>query len=85
MFEDIIKQLFCRYAQAGLVLVVDSASFHTVCKFRELCSAVGAKIIFLPPYSPTMNFMEEHSGKVNGVYEERSTREIPKPFPSDAF
>lgn len=40
------------------VVVMDNASIHKVDGIREAIEAVGAKLIYLPPYSPDLNPIE---------------------------
>jgi transposase len=41
---------------------MDNASFHHSEGVRELCLRAGAKLVFLPPYSPDLNPIEEFFG-----------------------
>jgi transposase len=69
IFEDFIKQLLrhCgKFPQPKSVLVMDNASFHREWKIREMCSGAGAQLLFLPPYSPDLNPIEEHFGELKG-------------------
>lgn len=65
VFEDFIAQLLqhCgRWPEPRSVLVMDNASFHHSEGVRELCLRAGAKLVFLPPYSPDLNPIEEFFG-----------------------
>lgn len=44
-----------------------AASLRDEWKKRELCSAAGAEVLFLPPYSPDLKPIEEHFGEVKGL------------------
>lgn len=62
LFEAFIKELlsFCgRWPEPHSVLVMDNASFHDPHAIRELCDQAGVKLIFLAPYSPDLNPIEE--------------------------
>jgi transposase len=62
MFDDFIEQLLhhCgRWPEPKSVLVMDNASFHHTERIRELCSNAGVKLLYLPPYSPDLNPIEE--------------------------
>jgi transposase len=37
------------------VVIMDNASFHKSKKVAELIEAVGAKLVYLPPYAPHLN------------------------------
>lgn len=62
MFEDFIEQLLhhCgRWPEPKSVLIMDNASFHHTDRINELCSNAGVKLLYLPPYSPDLNPIEE--------------------------
>jgi transposase len=65
IFEDFIEQLLqrCgRWPEPKSVLVMDNASFHHSEGVKELCLRAGVKLVFLPPYSPGLNPIEEFFG-----------------------
>lgn len=39
-------------------LIMDNATFHRKSKLNPIAEAAGHRIIFLPPYSPELNFIE---------------------------
>jgi DDE superfamily endonuclease len=45
-------------------LVMDNAPIHTPIKVRELVESAGYKCLYLPPYSPFLNPIEEFWSKV---------------------
>ena len=62
MFEDFIEQLLhhCgRWPEPKSVLIMDNASFHHTDRITELCSNASVKLLYLPPYSPDLNPIEE--------------------------
>jgi transposase len=65
IFEEFIEQLLqhCdRWPEPKSVLVMDNASFHHSEGVKELCLCAGVKLVFLPPYSPDLNSIEEFVG-----------------------
>jgi hypothetical protein len=48
----------------GHYLVMDNAPIHTPVKVRELVEGRGYKCLYLPPYSPFLNPIEEFWSKV---------------------
>ena len=42
----------------GKYIVMDNASFHRKTRLIELAAAMNCKVIFLPPYSPDLNPIE---------------------------
>jgi transposase len=62
LFEDYIEQLLhhCRpYPEPNSVLVMDNASFHHTERIEQMCAEAGVKLLYLPPYSPDLNPIEE--------------------------
>jgi Transposase and inactivated derivatives len=41
------------------VLVIDNASFHHSDRIEQICSEAGVKLVYLSPYSPDLNPIEE--------------------------
>ncbi len=41
------------------MLVMDNASFHRIERIEQLCYEAGVKLVYLPPYSPDLNPIEE--------------------------
>jgi transposase len=61
-FESFIKQLLqhCgKWPEPKSVLVMGNASFHHSDRIKQLCSDAGVKLLYLPPYSPDFNPIEE--------------------------
>ena len=62
VFEDFIEQLLqhCgKWPEPKSVLVMDNASFRHSERIEQMCSEAGVKLVFLPPYSLDLNFIEE--------------------------
>jgi len=62
MFEDFVAQLLphCgRWPEPKSVLIMDNASFHRSETIDRLCHEARVKLLYLPPYSPDLNPIEE--------------------------
>jgi transposase len=62
LFADFIDQLLrhCgRWPKPKSVLVMDNTSFHHSDPIAEICADIGVKLVYLPPYSPDLNSIEE--------------------------
>ena len=59
VFRAYVEQVLCPTLQSGDVLVMDNLSAHKVAGIRELIQARGAQLIYLPPYSPDLNPIEQ--------------------------
>ena len=52
------------------IVIMDNASIHHVDSALRVIQSVGAKVIFLPPYSPDLNPLEPVFGKVKSLLKE---------------
>lgn len=62
LFEDFIEELlhYCgKWPEPKSVLVMNNASFHHSGRIEQMCSQAGVKLVYLPPYSPDLNPIEE--------------------------
>jgi len=62
LYEDFIEQLHhhCgRWLELKSVLVMDNASFHHSDRIDQMCFDAGVKLVYLPPYAPDLNPIEE--------------------------
>lgn len=69
VFEDFIEQLLhhCgRWPAPKSVLVMDNASFHHTERVKQMCWDAGVKLVYLPPYSPDLNPIEEFFSELKG-------------------
>jgi len=62
VFEDFLEQLLplCgKWPEPKSVLVMDNASFHHTERITQMCYNAGVKLVYLLPYSPDLNPIEE--------------------------
>jgi transposase len=62
IFEDFVEELLqhCgKWPEPMSVLVMDNASFHHSERIEQMCSDAGVKLVYLPPYSPDLNPIEQ--------------------------
>ena len=62
MYKGSIEQLlhYCgRWPELKLVLVTDNVSFHHSKQIEQMCRDTGIELVYLPPYSPDLNPIEE--------------------------
>lgn len=64
VFIEYLKQVLCPSLQAGDVVVMDNLSAHKVKTVRRLIEERGARLIYLPPYSPDLNPIEKCWSKI---------------------
>ena len=58
LFEAWVEKFLIKELKPGQVVIIDNASFHKSKKTKELIESVTCSIIFLPPYSPDFNPIE---------------------------
>jgi len=61
------EQVLCPRLQPGQVVVMDNLSAHKVAGVRERIEAAGARLVYLPPYSPDFNPIEQVWSKVKQI------------------
>ena len=59
VFNTWIERVLLLELPPGHTVILDNARFHQSAKTRELIEAAGCKLLFLPPYSPDLNPIEE--------------------------
>lgn len=74
LFEAYLERFLAPTLSAGQVVVLDGLGAHRTHKVRELVEARGADLLFLPPYSPDLNPIEEAFSKVKGIVRKAGAR-----------
>ncbi len=64
VFKVYVEKVLCPTLIEGDVVVMDNLPAHKVVGIRELIEAKGAKLIYLPPYSPDLNPIEKCWSKI---------------------
>ena len=64
VFKLYVQEVLCPTLTEGDVVVTDNLPAHKVAGIRELIQARGAKLIYLPPYSPDLNPIEKCWSKI---------------------
>jgi transposase len=62
-----VEQFLVPELRPGDVVIADNLSAHKVAGVREAIEAAGAKIDYLPPYSPDLNPIEKLFAKLKGL------------------
>lgn len=73
-FEAYVEQALAPSLSPGQVVVMDNLSAHKGGRVRELVEDAGCEVLYLPPYSPDMNPIEEAFGKVKGILRKARAR-----------
>lgn len=64
VFKVYVGQVLCPTLSVGDIVVMDNLPAHKVSGIKELIEARGAKLIYLPPYSPDLNPIEKCWSKI---------------------
>jgi len=64
VFEAFLEQVLGPKLQAGQVVIMDNLPAHKVAGVRERIEGRGARLLYLPPYSPDFNPIEQIWAKV---------------------
>jgi transposase len=67
VFGAYVEQVLCPTLLAGDVVILDNLGAHKVRGIREAIEARGAEVIYLPPYSPDLNPIEQCWSKIKSV------------------
>jgi transposase len=77
VFEAYIEGVLAPSLKPGQIVVMDNLSSHKGSRVRELIEGRGCELIYLPPYSPDLNPIEEAFAKIKALLRrvEARTRE----------
>jgi transposase len=64
VFGAYVEQVLCPTLKAGDVVVMDNLPAHKVKGVKEAIEACGARVLYLPPYSPDLNPIEKCWSKI---------------------
>jgi len=67
VFETYVDRLLAPVLKPGQVVVTDNLGAHRTRRVRELIEARGCELLYLPPYSPDFNPIEEAFSKVKHI------------------
>jgi transposase len=76
IFLEFIRQVLVPVLSKGQIVFMDNLSTHKVAGIRELIEATGAKLVYLPPYSPDLNPIELLWSKLKQFIRKKSARTV---------
>ena len=68
IFNTWLEHVLIPCLNHGDVVVMDNAAFHKSKKTKELIEAAGCELLFLPPYSPDYNPIENSFGSMKTIW-----------------
>lgn len=64
VFLAYLEQVLCPRLRPGQVVIMDNLAAHKVAGVRPLIESTGARLLYLPPYSPDFNPIEQAWSKI---------------------
>jgi transposase len=77
VFLAYLEQVLGPRLEAGEVVVMDNLAAHKVAGVRSLIEARGAQLLYLPPYSPDFNPIEQAWSKIKERLRAAKARTLP--------
>jgi transposase len=74
VFEAYVEGVLAPTLRPGQVVVMDNLSAHKGHKVRELIEKRRCELLYLPPYSPDLNLIEEAFSKIKSILREAEAR-----------
>lgn len=77
IFLTYLEQCLMPTLSPGDIVIMDNLSAHKVAGVRELIEAKGARLLYLPPYSPDLNPIEQLFAKLKALLRKAAERSVP--------
>jgi transposase len=74
VFEAYLEHVLAPSLKPGQVVVMDNLTAHKGERVKELIEERGCKLIYLPPYSPDFNPIEEAFAKIKALVRKAEAR-----------
>jgi transposase len=74
IFEAYLEQVLGLTLGPGQIVVMDNLSAHKGGRVKELIKGRGCELLYLPPYSPDLNPIEQAFSKVKGLLRRAEAR-----------
>ena len=75
-FETYVARVLIPELRVGDIVIMDNLPGHTGPKVREMIEATGAKLLYLPPYSPDLNPIENAFAKLKALLRKAAERTV---------
>src|SRR5688500_7332968 len=74
VFATYLERVLLPTLSPGMVIVVDNVGAHQPDRIRELVTAAGCELVFLPAYSPDLSPIEEAFSKIKALVKAAAAR-----------
>lgn len=75
-FKAYVGQVLAPTLKPGDIVVMDNLSAHKHADIREIIEAAGATLLYLPPYSPDFNPIENAFAKLKAILRKAAARTL---------
>lgn len=76
LFRAYVEQFLAPELRAGDVVIMDNLQAHKVAGVREAIEGTGATLLYLPPYSPDLNPIEQLFAKLKALLRKAAARTV---------
>jgi transposase len=76
LFLKYVQEFLCPLLQKGDIVVMDNLSSHKVEGVKEAIEATGASLLYLPPYSPDFNPIEQYFSTLKAALKKVAARTV---------
>jgi transposase len=73
-FRAYVEQILAPTLGSGDIVIMDNLGSHKVAGVREAIEARGASLVYLPPYSPDLNPIEQSFAKLKALIRKAAAR-----------
>ena len=74
VFKTYVERVLAPVLRRDQVVMMDNLSAHKGERVRELIEGRGCELLYLPPYSPDLNPIEEAFSRINGLMRNAEAR-----------
>src|SRR5690606_10778745 len=75
-FQAYVEQVLAPSLRSGDIVILDNLAAHKIEGARAAVEAVGARLLFLPPYSPDLNPIENAFAKLKALLRKAAARTV---------
>jgi transposase len=76
VFRAYVEQILAPMLQPGDIVIMDNLSSHKVAGVRQAIERRGATLVYLPPYSPDLNPIEQAFAKLKALLRTVAARTV---------
>ena len=76
LFLKYVGDFLCPILKPGDIVVMDNLSSHKVKGVKDAIEATGALLLYLPPYSPDFNPIEQYFSKLKAALRKTAARTV---------